>query len=84
MEQVSELIEVRKDSASIIKSLIEKRKISTKTLQMMRKSNMCEIYGWTSEEYDNTDLEIIDSFSAIQRGRAIGSKRKMEEQMRKK
>jgi len=37
-------------------------------------ANMCETYGWTPEEYLQTDPFYLDVFSAVLSGRAEGRK----------
>lgn len=37
---------------------------------------MCETFGWTIKEYEETDLFWIDAFSAVLKGRYKGIKDK--------
>lgn len=60
----------------IVNNLLKEGKIDPFTLSVISKANMCETFGWTIKEYDETDLLWLDLFSSVLKGRFKGFKSK--------
>lgn len=68
MSEVSELI-TKFDDPEILKGLLRELDVSPLVMNLIKEQAMCETFGWTPEQYGNTDVDKIDAFAAIMNGR---------------
>lgn len=56
----------------ILASMVKKKLISPLSVYLLNEENLCETFGWTPDQLDNTDPFIIDAFVAILNGKKQG------------
>lgn len=54
--------------STFLQQLMKEGKIDPRIGYYIQMQGMCEKYGWTQQEFENTDLNVILAFNAIHRG----------------
>ncbi len=62
----------------IVENLFKQGKISYDTIDVIQDETFCETFGWTPDVLDSVDLERLDGFASVLKGREKGMADKMK------